>query len=41
MKFQTNKKEIPGTQKWSSKQTKIRFHVYKNEVPIKQKRGSR
>ena len=41
MKFQANKKEVLSKQKWSSKQTKTKLHVKKNEVPHKQKRGSR
>ena len=41
MKFQANKKEVPGNQKWSYKETKMKFHVNQNEVPSKQKRGSR
>ena len=40
MKFQANEKEVPGKQKWSSKQTKMKFHVHKNEVESKEKRGS-
>ena len=41
MKFQANKKEVVGKQNWSSKQKKMKFHVHKNEVPSKEKRGSR
>ena len=41
MKFQENKNEVPGKQKWSSKQTKMKIHVNKNDVPSKQKRCSR
>ena len=41
MKLKANKKEFKIKQKWSSKQTKKRLKVIKNEVQSKQKRGSR
>ena len=37
MKFQAKKNEVRGKQKWSSKQTKMKIHVNKNDVPSKQK----